>query len=73
MSAPHVSGAAALMFSACPSATVLDVMRAFMSTADPARVLKTDGSAVADPFEVGYGGLAVRSALDWLRANTTAC
>ena len=73
MSAPHVSGAAALMFSACPSATVLDVMRAFMSTADPSRVLKTDGSAVADPFEVGYGGLAVRSALDWLRANTTAC
>jgi serine protease AprX len=73
MSAPHVSGAAALMFSACPSATVLDVMRAFMATADSNRVRTTDGSAVAAPFEVGYGGLAVRGALDWLRANTTAC
>jgi subtilisin family serine protease len=73
MAAPHVAGAAALMFSACPAATVLDVMRAFMSSADANRVLTTDGSAVAQPFEVGYGGLAVRSALDWLRANTTAC
>jgi subtilisin family serine protease len=73
MSTPHVAGAAALLFSACPSATVLDAMRALMASADPNRVLTSDGTATAAPFEIGYGGLDVRGALDWLRANTAAC
>jgi hypothetical protein len=61
------------LFSACPDARVLDVMRAIMASADRNRVRSTDGTRVAQPFEVGYGGLAVKPALDWLRANTTAC
>ena len=43
MATPHVVGAAALLFSACPSATPLDVMRAVMAGAVRDRVLKTDG------------------------------
>ncbi|HEV3000820.1 MAG TPA: S8 family serine peptidase [Solirubrobacteraceae bacterium] len=69
MATPHVVGAAALMFGACPSATPLDVMRAVMAGAVRDRVLKTGSTtAVAEPFEVGYGGLDVRRSLDWLRA-----
>ena len=68
MATPHVSGAAALAFSACPTAKPLDVMRAIMATAQH-DVLKSTGSATAEPFEVGYGGLEVRAAVDWLLAR----
>jgi subtilisin family serine protease len=69
MATPHVVGAAALMYSVCPSATPLDVMRAVMAGAVRDRVLKTGStSAVAEPFEAGYGGLDVRRSLDWVRA-----
>ena len=73
MAAPHVAGAGVLLFSACPGAQVLDVMRALMASANRTRVLKTDGSAVAAPFEAGYGALDVDAALDWLGANVDAC
>jgi hypothetical protein len=69
MSTPHVVGASALMFSACPNASVLDVMRSVMAGAVRDRVLKTGGGGVAEPFEVGYGGLDVRRSLDWLRTQ----
>lgn len=72
MAAPHVAGAAALLFSACPRATVLEAMRALMASADGARVTTTAGNRLAQPFEVGYGGLDVRAAIDRLRA-TVAC
>lgn len=68
MATPHVAGAAALAFSVCPTATPLDVMRAVMATAGK-DVLKTTGSALAEPFEVGYGALEVRAAVDWLLAH----
>ena len=69
MATPHVVGAVADMFSACPAATPLDVMRAVMAGAVRDRVHKTGSdTAVAEPFEVGYGGLDVRRSLDWLRA-----
>ena len=68
MATPHVAGAAALLFSACPTATPLDAMRAVKATAG-ADVLKTTGTAFAEPFEVGYGGLQVRPAVDWLLAR----
>ena len=72
MATPHVVGAAALMFSACPSASVLDVMRSVMAGAVRDRVLKTGSTtAVAEPFETGYGGLDVRRSLDWLRTQAS--
>jgi len=73
MATPHVVGAATALFSACPDARVLDVMRALMATADSARIKTTDGSRTAESFEVGYGGLDVLGALGWLRANVPAC
>ena len=66
MAAPHVSGAAALLFAACPQAEVLDVMRALMTGANAGLVTKTGGGAVAEPFEVGYGALDARSGVDSL-------
>ena len=70
MATPHVVGAAALMFGACPAATPLDVMRSVMAGAVRDRVHKTGSdTAVAEPFEVGYGGLDVRRSLDFLRAQ----
>ena len=70
MATPHVVGAAAVLFGACPSATPLDVMRAVMAGAVRDRVHKTgSATAVAEPFETGYGGLDVRRSLDFLRAQ----
>jgi subtilisin family serine protease len=69
MATPHVSGAAALLFGACPGASSLDVMRSIMVGADAARVKKTGSTTVAQPFEVGYGGLDVRASVDWLRGQ----
>jgi serine protease AprX len=70
MATPHVVGAAAVMLSACPNASNLDVMRAVLAGAVRDRVTKTGSdAAVAEPFEVGYGGLDVRRSLDWLRAQ----
>ncbi|MFP5298685.1 MAG: S8 family serine peptidase [Actinomycetota bacterium] len=66
MATPHVAGVAALLFSACPTATSLDVMRSIMAGADATKVKKTGSSTVAEPFEVGYGGTIARSSLDWL-------
>lgn len=68
MAAPHVSGAAALAFSACPTAKPLDAMRAIMATAET-DILKSSGTGTAEAFEVGYGGLEVRAAVDWLLAR----
>ncbi len=73
MSAPHVAGAGAVLFSSCPAATPLDVMRALMASAAPTRVTKTGGGAIAEPFEVGYGALDVRAAHQWMRAHVPAC
>jgi subtilisin family serine protease len=69
MATPHVTGAAALLLSACPSARPLDVMRALMAGAAREKIRKTDSSGTAEPFEVGYGGLNVRASLDWLLAG----
>jgi serine protease AprX len=73
MATPHVAGAGALLFSACPAATPLDAMRGLMVGANRTLVQKTGGGATAEPFEVGYGALDVRAALDWMRANVAAC
>lgn len=70
MSTPHVAGAAALLFSACPTATPLDVMRAVMAGADPTEILKTSGTQTAQPSEIGYGSLEIRRSVDWLRGQT---
>jgi len=69
MATPHVVGAAALLFSACPQATPLDAMRAIMAGATPGKVLKTDSTTPAEPFETGYGALDVRASLDWLHTQ----
>lgn len=69
MATPHVAGAAALLFGACPQAPVLDVMRALMNGANETLVKKTGGGATAEAFEVGYGGLDARAAIDSLLAQ----
>ena len=66
MAAPHVTGAAALLISACPSARPLDVMRALMAGANSTKIAKTGGEGVAEPFEVGDGALDVRASLEWM-------
>jgi serine protease AprX len=73
MAAPHVAGAAADLFSACPPARVLDVMRALLAGADATRVKKTGSTTTAQAFEVGYGGLDLRASLTWLKTNVSGC
>jgi serine protease AprX len=73
MAAPHVAGAGAVLLSACPAATTLDLMRAIKAGAIRGKVLATDGSRAAQPYETGYGGLDVQGALTWLRTNVPAC
>jgi subtilisin family serine protease len=69
MATPHVVGAGAVLFSACPQSTPLDVMRAIMAGATAGKVLKTGSTTPAEPFETGYGALDVRASLDWLRTQ----
>lgn len=68
MSAPHVSGAAATLLSACPRSRPLHIMRALMVGAERSKISKSEGDTqgVAEPFEVGYGGLNVGASLRWL-------
>lgn len=72
MATPHVAGAIALLFSSCPGAQQLDVMRAVMAGANNQKIRTTGGGPLAEPYEVGYGGLDVRASLDWL-ASTQVC
>lgn len=67
MSTPMVSGAAALLIGACPSASTLDVMRALMEGAQARPVVDTDGSRIAPAHVTGYGGLNVRGSLESLQ------
>jgi subtilisin family serine protease len=69
MATPHVVGAVTLLASACPAAAPLDIMRSVMAGAVRDKVTKTASSVVAEPFEVGYGGLDIRRSLDWLRTQ----
>ena len=69
MAAPHVAGAAALVIGACPGVRPLHVMQALMAGAAREKIRKSDGGGVAEPFEVGYGGLDVAASLRWLRAG----
>lgn len=68
MATPHVAGAAAVLFGACEGTTNLDVMRAILVGANPTKVTKTGGGTLAEAYEVGYGSLDVRAALDRLLA-----
>lgn len=69
MSTPMVTGGAALLMSACPNASALEVMRSLMAGATTRQIMTTDGTRVALPYETGYGGLAVRASFDWLRTR----
>lgn len=66
MSAPHVSGAAAILLSACPKARPLDAMRALFVGANREKIEKTEGGLAAEPFGVGYGALDLASSVRWL-------
>jgi len=55
MSAPHVSGAAALVIKANPTWTPTEVKSAMMMTADATTNKKDNGSDVADADDVGSG------------------
>ena len=72
MATPHVTGAAVLLFSACPSASALDVMRALMASAGSS-IQATDGSRPAEAYEVGYGRLDVTAAVSWLQGRLGSC
>lgn len=65
MSAPMVSGAAAILIGGCPTTSTLDIMRSLMAGAQTRTVWDTNGSP-APAYATGYGGLNVRASLDWL-------
>jgi subtilisin family serine protease len=73
MATPHVTGGAALLLSACPAATALDVFRSLMAGANPNLVKTTGGGRLGQPYEVGYGALDVRASLDWMRTHVPRC
>ncbi|HEX4817953.1 MAG TPA: S8 family serine peptidase [Nonomuraea sp.] len=63
MSAPHVTGAAALVFALHPDWTPGQVKSALMTTATTA-VTKEDGTTPADPFDMGGGRIDLTRAGD---------
>jgi hypothetical protein len=71
MAAPHVTGVVALMFSAKPSLTPLQVRVALEQTANAtltAQLAKPDYSA-AIPGQYGYGLVDAKAAVDYVLAN----
>jgi subtilisin family serine protease len=64
MSAPHVSGAAALVAALHPTWTPGQIKSALETTAKFAGVTKSDGLAPADPFDVGGGRIDLTKAGD---------
>ncbi len=63
MSAPHIAGIAALVRQEHPDWSPAMIKSALMTTAY-SDVLKEDGFTPADPFDMGAGHVAPRSALD---------
>lgn len=71
MASPHVTGVVALMFSAKPSLTPLQVRVALEQTANAtltAQLAKPDYSA-AIPGQYGYGLVNAKAAVDYVQAN----
>lgn len=63
MSAPHVTGGAALLLQLNPDWSPAQVKSALMSTANNATVLKEDGIRIADPFDIGAGRVDLAGAV----------
>ncbi len=61
MSAPHVSGAAALLVAAHPHWSPSEIKSALMMSADP-NTMKDDGATPSDPDDVGSGTVDLRKA-----------
>lgn len=71
MASPHVTGVVALMFSAKPNLTPLQVRVALEQTANAtltAQLAKPDYSA-AIPGQFGYGLVDAKAAVDYVKAN----
>lgn len=64
MSAPHATGAAALVKAANPDWSPAAIKSALMMTALTDGVTKEDGSTVADPFDYGSGRILPDAAAD---------
>jgi hypothetical protein len=64
MSAPHVTGAVALLKDMHPDWTPGQLKSALMTTAKNYRVYKEDGVTPADPFDMGSGRINLRTAWD---------
>ena len=62
MSSPHVAGAAALLRGLHPQWTPGQIKSAMMTTARTRRVVDSDATTPADPFDVGSGRLDLRRA-----------